>query len=106
MPSPAKSKKSPARSASSAVPRGRSQDWLWGAALVALAALVYLPSLKNGFIWDDDMYVVNNLTLRDSRGLAAIWFQLNATPQYYPLVHTTFWVEYHLWARTPPATTS
>jgi tetratricopeptide (TPR) repeat protein len=30
-----------------------------------------------------------------------MWFELGAVPQYYPLVHTTFWVEYHLWALAP-----
>ncbi len=26
-----------------------------------------------------------------------IWFQLGATQQYYPLLHTTFWVKQKLW---------
>ena len=30
-----------------------------------------------------------------------IWFKTSATPQYYPLVHTTFWLEYHAWALRP-----
>jgi len=30
-----------------------------------------------------------------------MWFKLGATPQYYPLVHTTFWIEYHLWGLNP-----
>ena len=75
---------------------------MWGGALVVLAALAYWPSLANGFIWDDDMYVVENLALRDAEGLAAIWFRLGATPQYYPLVHTTFWIEYQLWGAWAP----
>ena len=41
--------------------------------------------------------VVVHRTLRDENALARIWFQLGATPQYYPLVHTGFWIEYRLW---------
>ena len=63
--------------------------------------LVYLPSLRNGFIWDDDQYVTQNATLRTTAGLADIWLHPAATPQYYPLVHSSFWLEYHLWGLSP-----
>jgi tetratricopeptide (TPR) repeat protein len=63
--------------------------------------VAYLPALRCGFIWDDDQYVTENLTLRDLAGLRLIWFTPAATPQYYPLVHTTFWLEYHLWGLAP-----
>jgi hypothetical protein len=67
-------------------------------ALVAITFLAYLPTLGAGFIWDDDSYVEQNLTLRSAAGLWRIWTDPSATPQYYPLVHTTFWVEAHLWS--------
>ncbi len=67
------------------------------AALIVLPFLSYLPALHAGFIWDDDAYVTSNPTLRSARGLWEIWTHPHATPQYYPLVHTTFWIEYHLW---------
>lgn len=57
----------------------------------------YLPATGAGFIWDDDDYVSNNAALRDGPGLARIWFDLGATPQYYPLTFTTFWIEFRLW---------
>ncbi len=75
--------------------------WLWAAVLMALAVLAYWPTLSNGFIWDDDAYVENNPTLRTAQGLFDMWFKLGAIPQYYPLVHTTFWIEYHLWELNP-----
>jgi tetratricopeptide (TPR) repeat protein len=72
------------------------------AALLVLAVLAaYLPAMRGGFVWDDDDYVVNNQTLRSPAGLASIWFQPGSVPQYYPLVHTTFWIEYHLWGLRP-----
>ena len=42
-----------------------------------------------------------NPTLRTPAGLWRIWFDYRATPQYYPLVHTSFWIEYHLWGLNP-----
>jgi protein O-mannosyl-transferase len=72
------------------------------AVLLILAVLaVYMPTMRGGFVWDDDEYVVNNMTLRSAGGLARIWFQPGAVPQYYPLVHTTFWLEYRLWGLHP-----
>jgi len=75
--------------------------WLWGFLLFALTLLVFLPALHAGFIWDDDQYVVDNAALRTLDGLRQIWFVIETEPQYYPLVHTTFWIEYHLWGLNP-----
>ena len=75
--------------------------WLPALALAAITILAYLPALDRGFIWDDDTYVTRNSTLHDLNGLRRIWFEVGAVPQYYPLVHTTFWIENHLWGLAP-----
>jgi tetratricopeptide (TPR) repeat protein len=72
-----------------------------GGLIILLVFLAYLPALHGGFIWDDDAYVTHNPTLHDGEGLRQIWFKVGAVPQYYPMVHTTFWLEYHLWALNP-----
>ncbi|HEY1923040.1 MAG TPA: tetratricopeptide repeat protein [Tepidisphaeraceae bacterium] len=65
--------------------------------LIALVLVVYIPViLHGGFIWDDPQYITGNPLLRTLPGLMAIWIHPSASPQYYPLVHTTFWIEYHL----------
>jgi len=74
--------------------------WLALALFVATLA-AYLPVIWNGFVWDDNDYIINNLTLRSLDGLGRIWGKLTATPQYYPLVHTSFWIEYQLWGPNP-----
>lgn len=80
----------------------RNRIALWGLAIMVFATLaIYSPAFKAGFIWDDDDYVTRNETLRSLNGLGRIWFDLGATPQYYPLVHTSFWMEYHLWGLHP-----
>jgi len=73
-----------------------------GAACILLVvAACYFPALQNGYIWDDDYYVTQNATLRSVQGLYRMWFELRSIPQYYPLVHTTYWLEYHLWGLNP-----
>ncbi len=71
------------------------------AAIVAIVTLAYWPALGGDFIWDDDDYVAANATLTSADGLRAIWLEPSATPQYYPLVHTSYWLEYHLWGLAP-----
>jgi tetratricopeptide (TPR) repeat protein len=67
-------------------------------ALLALVLACYWPSLSGGFLWDDDVHVVENPTLRDERGLTLIWTQPRVNQQYYPLTHTSFWLEQRLWS--------
>ena len=78
--------------------------------LVALVAAAYLPVLWAGFIWDDDDYVTNNRWVKSADGLLPIWqivydeaggYWRCRTPQYYPLVFTSFWVEHRLWGFNP-----
>jgi tetratricopeptide (TPR) repeat protein len=40
---------------------------------------------------------VTGAALRSLHGLWRIWFEAGATQQYYPLLHTAFWVEHRLW---------
>ncbi len=75
----------------------RARENLARAALVTGATLAaYLPALNGGFIWDDDFHVTGG-SLRSLRGLWRIWTSVGATPQYYPLLHSAFWLEHRLW---------
>ncbi len=81
-----------------------SRPWFVPAALLGLVVvtfLVYTPALRAGFIWDDDDYVTQNPVLRSAEGLVRVWTELGATPQYYPMVFTTFWLEHRLWGLNP-----
>ena len=65
-------------------------------AFVFFAAIVaYLPSLSGDFIWNDSDYVTAP-ALRSLGGLARIWAEVGATQQYYPLLHSAFWVQHLL----------
>jgi tetratricopeptide (TPR) repeat protein len=73
----------------------------WAGLVLFVTVAVYIPAILSGYIWDDDVYVTNNFSLRTVEGLGRIWLEPKASPQYYPLVHTTFWLEYHLWQLHP-----
>lgn len=79
----------------------RSRTALAGTLLCLAPLLVYLPLASAGFIWDDDAYVTRNPNLGSLAGLVRIWLDPLATPQYYPLVHTTFWLEHRLFGLEP-----
>lgn len=69
--------------------------------ILLMTWLSYWPVTKAGYIWDDDNYVTQNATLRQPAGLLEIWGNPLSTPQYYPLVHTSYWIEYQLWGLDP-----
>ncbi|HWR97163.1 MAG TPA: tetratricopeptide repeat protein [Candidatus Methanoperedens sp.] len=79
----------------------RRSPLLAAALLVLLVLVAYLPATQGGWIWDDDFYVTKNEHLDSAAGLGRIWLDRRATPQYYPLVFTTFWVEKRLWGLAP-----
>jgi hypothetical protein len=58
--------------------------------------VAYLPALRGSLLWDDSSHITRP-DLQSLHGLWRIWFQLGATQQYYPLVHTAFWVEHRIW---------
>src|SRR5688572_31221892 len=78
-----------------------SKETRLAAALVLATLVAYLPALGGGYVWDDDVHVTHNDTLRSLEGLGAIWARPGATPQYYPLTFTSFWLEQRIWGLHP-----
>ena len=72
-----------------------------GGLIVLLVFLAYLPALRGGFIWDDDVYVTNNPLLTAPDGLRRIWFSMDSPSQYFPLTYTVFRIERSLWGLNP-----
>jgi len=69
--------------------------------VIIVATLVaYGPAMNGQFLWDDDAHVTKP-ELRSLHGLYRIWFDVHATQQYYPLLHSAFWVEHQLWGDSP-----
>jgi tetratricopeptide (TPR) repeat protein len=71
------------------------------AAIVIVATfLAYLPAMRGNFIWNDGDYVTAP-ELRSLAGLGRIWGDLGATEQYYPLLHSAFWVQHRVFEDRP-----
>ncbi len=77
----------------------------WGARCFQFALLylglvaVYWPALRGHLLWNDPDYVTKP-EIQPLNGLFRIWFEPGATEQYYPLLHSTFWIEHRLWGET------
>jgi len=70
-------------------------NFFLGLALFALAVIVFLPAFSANFIWDDDQLLTANPQVHAANGWWTLWFQ-PATADYFPLMSTTLWLEYHL----------
>jgi tetratricopeptide (TPR) repeat protein len=58
--------------------------------------LAYLPAMHGQMLWDDSAHVTRP-DLRSLHGLWRIWTVPGATQQYYPLLHSAFWLEHSIW---------
>jgi 4-amino-4-deoxy-L-arabinose transferase-like glycosyltransferase len=68
----------------------------WQALVLLVAALaVYWPAMHGTIVWDDEQHITKT-ALRSLDGLRHIWFDVRATQQYYPLLHSAFWLEAQL----------
>lgn len=83
-----------------AEPAWRRSDWLPALALVLALLAIYAPALRGDFLWNDRDYVTAP-HLRSVEGLRQIWTKVGATEQYYPLLHSAFWVQHKLWGDQP-----
>lgn len=71
-----------------------------GLALILVTTfLVYRPALSGTMLWDDDAHITK-IELQSLHGLARIWLEPGATQQYYPFLHSAFWVEHKLWGES------
>lgn len=92
-----------AASASARAPALPARVWPLGAVFtlfLVAAFTVYFPSLAGQLLWDDAGHVTSP-ALQSWSGLARIWFEPGVTQQYYPLLHSAFWFEHHLWGDAP-----
>ena len=91
---PEPARESPSYSpAAHAVPRPSIAVWL---TLVAVTLAAYYPAWFGAPLWDDDAHMTSE-GLRSWEGLRLIWVEPRATQQYYPLMHSAFWVMHRLW---------
>ncbi len=69
--------------------------------IIGACFAAYIPAIKGGFVWDDDVYITDNPLLKANDGLYRIWLSTDSPSQYFPLAYTTFWFECRLWGFNP-----
>lgn len=80
------------------IPSTSLPRWLFPL-LFVVTLFAYWPALSAGFIWDDAGHVTRP-DLQSLSGLFRIWFEVGATQQYYPLLHSAFWFEHKIWGES------
>lgn len=71
------------------------------AAIAVVTVVAYVPSLRGGFIWDDDAHVTHSRVHDSVDGLVDIWLRPGSAPQYYPMAHTAFWLQRQAFGDNP-----
>src|SRR5438876_11452866 len=71
------------------------RGWFFCLILAAVTMLAYHPAWHGGILWDDAANITRP-ELRSLDGLRRIWFEPRATQQYYPLLHSSFWLHQKL----------
>lgn len=61
----------------------------------ALTLAAYYPAMDGSLLWDDQGHITRPV-LQSIDGLRRIWFEIGATQQYYPLLHSAFWLEHQV----------
>jgi Flp pilus assembly protein TadD len=70
------------------------------ALLVAATLAAYWPALGASWIWDDDSYILENPAVQRPDGILHAWVP-GATPQWYPMVFASFWVQHAIHGLEP-----
>lgn len=84
----------------------------WLSPLLALTALLlmttvtYWPVFAADYIWDDKIFLEEAPSIQAALGVLDIWFDprtIKNEAHYWPLVYSSFWLEYQLWGFNPLA---
>lgn len=73
---------------------------LAGLAIIAACFIAYSPSIRGGWLWDDEVLVYGNKLILADDGVGKFWFSTQS-PDYFPLTYTNLWLEYRLWGNDP-----
>lgn len=74
---------------------------LRAAVLIVLTLAAYFPVRDAGYVWDDDALLTANPNMHSGAGLWRTWTDPRSNLDYYPLMHTSWWLEYRVWGLNP-----
>ena len=75
--------------------RSWAVPWLFAAAMVAAVFLTYRPVWHGGFIWDDDLHLLENPVLQPG-GWLTTWVP-GTHVNYWPVDWEVYRIEYAIW---------
>ncbi len=73
---------------------------LKAAGIIGAGCLVYLPVLHGGWVWDDDVEITGNTSLRAPGALWRMWFH-PWQADYLPVKSLLQWIQWNLWGEHP-----
>lgn len=76
------------------------------ALIIALSSAIYLNTLKNGFVYDDEITIVENTLIKDIGNLRLLfdktdYFAHSAEKSYRPVVTFTYFIDHALYGLKP-----
>jgi protein O-mannosyl-transferase len=80
-------------------PTSAVTHWVFAAALLLAVFFSYQPAWHGGFIWDDNLHLLDNPVLKPG-GLAKIWVP-GAYVNYWPLTYSAYWLQFNMWGLNP-----
>lgn len=73
--------------------------------IVIVSLAIYANSIKNGFVYDDDVTIVKNTLIKDIHNLPKLfqkeYFELSGEMSYRPVVTLTYFLDYSLYKESP-----
>lgn len=73
--------------------------------IIALSIAVYSNTLKNDFVFDDDLTITNNILIKDLGNLSKLfskdYFPLSREVTYRPVVTFSYFIDYALYGHNP-----
>jgi protein O-mannosyl-transferase len=80
----------------------RATKYLLAGLVSLITLLVYLPSLRNEFVWDDALYVTNNIIIRSfNLGLIKSAFLEFHAANWHPITWFSHAIDYAIWGLNP-----
>ena len=76
--------------------------WMGAIFILLLTLLVYMPALKNDFVWDDYQYVYENNGIRSLNPQSLYWMLTSFhAANWHPLTWLSHSIDYALWGLDP-----
>ena len=66
-------------------------------ALLVAGLWIFWPALHGGWLWDDELCILNNDIIHSSQGYWKVWVNPDGLGAYYPLTSLAEWVEWQFW---------